>query len=203
MKKILFVDCETTGKPIDYNASYTQVDNWPRVIALAFILCDEEGNVLHDGNYLIKPDGWEVPNEPFWIENGLTQEKNMAEGFPIEGVLLALMELKKEADILVAHNIRFDHRVIWSEFIRNGMTPKSGLHKICTMMKGTALCRIPGKNGRGIKWPTLTELHTFLFGVAPEVAHDAGADVRACKECFFEMLKLGALDLVIPEAKVV
>lgn len=33
--KILFIDSESTGLPKQYNASYEDVDNWPRVISLA------------------------------------------------------------------------------------------------------------------------------------------------------------------------
>lgn len=37
------------------------------------------------------------------------------------------------------------------------------------------------------KWPTLQELHTFLFGVGFEGAHDALVDVRACAKCYWEI----------------
>ena len=41
------------------------------------------------------------------------------------------------------------------------------------------LCEIPGGRGGKFKLPTLTELHTFLFGSAFEEAHNATADVGA------------------------
>lgn len=197
--KLLFVDCESNGLPIDFKASYTDVEKWPRVISLAWILTDENGEVLNRQHHIIKPDGWEIPTEEFWIENGFSQEKSEADGVPIKDVLTLLMADKMEADVLIAHNLSFDHRVIWAEFIRSGFQPRSGMNKICTMQKSTTLCRIPGKNGKGLKWPKLIELYTFLFGVGFEGAHDAMADITATKDCFFEMLRLGSVELPAAE----
>lgn len=199
MKKILFVDCETNGLPIDYKASYTEVDNWPRVISLAWILTDENANVVAQSHSLIKPDGWDMPTEAFWVDNGFSQEKSLAEGLPIVQVLEELKAAKEQADVLVAHNLSFDHRIIWAEFIRNGMEPRTGMHKICTMMKSTNVCKIPAK--RGYKWPKLEELYRFLFRKEMENAHDALADVTACMECFFALLGQGVVSLEIPQEK--
>ncbi|WP_430900537.1 MULTISPECIES: 3'-5' exonuclease [unclassified Paraflavitalea] len=199
MKKILFFDTETNGVPVDYKASYTDVNNWPRVIQLAWLLTTSTGEVLSEGNYLIKPDGWEMPTEQFWIDNGFSQEKSMAEGIPIVEALDAFYKDKMQADILVAHNLNFDHRIVWAEFIRAGKEPRSGIHKICTMMKSTNYCKIPAK--RGYKWPKLEELYEFLFKDRFDNAHDAMADITATAECFFELVNRGVISLEIPEEK--
>ncbi|HRS66746.1 MAG TPA: 3'-5' exonuclease, partial [Spirochaetia bacterium] len=105
MRKILFFDTETTGVPKDYKASYTDVDNWPRVISLAWMLVDEDGNIIRQSYELVKPDGWVMPTEKFWLDNGYTQETNMEKGLPIEQLLDAFYEAKMEADFLAAHNL--------------------------------------------------------------------------------------------------
>lgn len=199
--KFLFFDTETNGLPKAYNASYEDVDNWPRVLSIAWCLADIDGNI-HDQQYhLIKPDGWQVPTEKFWIENGYTQEKSLAEGVPIAAALEAFMAAKLQADCLVAHNLNFDHRIVWAEFIRKGTPPRSGMMKICTMMKTTSYCKVPHANGRGgYKWPTLDELHNKVFGKSFENAHDALADVLAMKACFYELLKQGVISIAKPEA---
>ena len=57
-------------------------------------------------------------------------------------------------------------------------------------MTGTKeICRIPGQYG--YKWPSLSELHQTLFGTGFEEAHDAGADVAACADCFLELKRRG------------
>lgn len=196
---ILFFDTETTGVPKVYNASYTDVDNWPRVISIAWLLCCIEGEIIiEERHHLVFPDGWEVPKEKFWIENGHTQERNLAEGIAINEILDAFMQAKLQAHILCCHNLNFDHRIVWAEFIRAGKTPRSGMHKICTMQSSTNVCKIPSPHGRGFKWPKLEELHQHLFGKGFDGAHDALADITATKNCFFELLRRNVITIPQP-----
>jgi len=196
----LFFDCETNGLPKNYNASYEEVDNWPRVTQLAWLLCDDTGLVLAQAQSLIKPDGWEIPKEPFFLDNNMSTERCELEGLPIDGELLLFLHAKMKADVLVAHNLNFDHRIVWAEFIRAGLEPKRGMAKFCTMQKSTNYCKLPGK--RGYKWPTLTELHNVLFEKDFEGAHDAMDDIIACKNCFFELIRIGAVDMPTPAVPV-
>lgn len=195
--KFLFFDTETNGLPKQYNASYEDVDNWPRVIQFAWMLTDEAGNIIKQCKELVYPNGWTVPTDPFWIENGFSQKENEEKGIAIEILLDGFMGAKMGADVLVAHNLNFDHRIVWAEFIRAGRRPRSGMHKVCTMMTSTKHCGIIGKNNR-VKWPKLEELHEFLFKKGFDGAHDAMADVIACRDCFFELLKLGVIALPVP-----
>lgn len=191
--KFLFFDTETNGLPKDYKASYEDIDNWPRVIQLGWILADLEQNILDQHTILIKPDGWEIPREEFWIKNGHFTEKNEQEGTPIGEVLGMFMAAKEMADVLVAHNLNFDHRIVWAEIIRSGRQPRSGMHKICTMMSSTSYCKIPAK--RGYKWPKLEELHQVLFSEDFKGAHDAGADIAVTMKCFYELVARGVITL--------
>jgi DNA polymerase III epsilon subunit-like protein len=197
--KILFFDTETTGLPKDWKASYSEVDNWPRIISLAWLLCDENGNTITQSYELVYPDGWEMPTEKFWVDNGYSQEQSVINGVPVATLIGEFMNAKSEADCIAAHNLNFDHHVMWAEIIRSGKTPRSGMHKICTMLKSTNVCQIPQVRGRGFKWPTLDELYRHLFGKSFENAHDALADVIACKECFFELLRRGVIALPVAE----
>ncbi|HRE52263.1 MAG TPA: 3'-5' exonuclease [Flavitalea sp.] len=192
--KLLFFDIETNGLPIDYKASYTEVENWPRVISLGWILADMDARVINKQYHLIKPDGWQMPTEQFWVDNGYTQENSLANGVPIADVLDLFLADKHQADVLVAHNLNFDHRIVWAEHIRAGKEPRSGMAKICTMMKSTSFCKIPGANGRP-KWPKLEELYHKLFNKSFAGAHNALADVEACAECFYELVRLGVITI--------
>lgn len=189
----LFFDTETNGKPVKYNASYEEVDNWPRVAQLSWLLADQEGNIINQQNHFVFPEGWEIPTEDFFIQNGMSTERCAELGVPIAGVLDLFMIDKVRADVLVAHNLQFDHRIVWAEFIRQGRRPRSGMHKICTMTSSTKYCNLPGK--RGPKWPKLEELHQVLFNKGFEGAHDAMADITATKDCFFELVRLGVITL--------
>ena len=57
----LFFDTETTGVPKNYKAPITDLDNWPRLVQLGWILCDEQGSELQTGNDIIKPNGFIIP----------------------------------------------------------------------------------------------------------------------------------------------
>ena len=46
-KTILFFDTETTGLPKKYDAPASNVDNWPRLIQLSWIICDENKNIIN------------------------------------------------------------------------------------------------------------------------------------------------------------
>jgi len=193
---ILFFDTETTGKPKVYNASYEDVDNWPRITQIAWMLCNEQGDIISQNQTLIKPDGWEVPKEEFFINNNMSTERCEAEGVPILEVLDQFMTAKLLADVLSAHNLSFDHRVVWAEFIRAGIEPRKGMHKICTMMKSTKYCNLPNPRGYGApKWPQLAELHRKLFDCDFDGAHDAMADVIALKNSFFKLVELKVIEL--------
>ncbi len=60
------------------------------------------------------------------------------------------------------------------------------------MEVGKDFCEIPG-GYYGYKPPKLQELYQKLFGTTFDNAHDAMADVKATKKCFFELIRRGAI----------
>lgn len=188
-------DTETTGLPRNYKASIKEVDNWPRIIQLAWVIYDDEGIELKSRCELIKPDGWVVPDGKFWIDNGYSTEKNEAEGVELKSLIEELVGDLKHAGMLIAHNMSYDSKVLGCEMYRLGMDTEKKINKFCTKESTTKWCAIPNRRGFGFKWPTLTELHTKLFGKGFDDAHDALADVRACGKCFFELRKRGIISV--------
>ena len=109
-------------------------------------------------------------------------------------VLRDLSAAAEKSEIIVAHNLRFDQSVLSAEYLRLNLKPPfAGKKLICTMLKTTEFCRIPGS--KGYKWPALSELHWQLFQCQYEEAHEAGADVAACAKCFFELKRRGVISL--------
>jgi DNA polymerase III epsilon subunit-like protein len=188
----LFFDTETNGLPKNMAADHKDVDNWPRIIQLAYILYDKDFNEIERYCELITPDGWEIPALKFWIDNGYSTEKNSKEGVPMRDALINLATCIERCQIAVAHNMSFDLPIIGAEMVRYGIAPINRPKKICTMRSTTDF--VQAKNSRGgLKWPRLEELHTRLFGVNFDNAHDALADVTATARCFRELVKLGIL----------
>ena len=191
MNMYLFFDTETTGLPKKYNAPVTDLNNWPRMIQVAWILSDSNGNRIEANDFIIKPENFIIPIEATKVHR-ISTEKAINEGSNLEEVLKKFNKLIDQADFIVAHNISFDEKIIGAEFLRKGIqTEFENKRKLCTMHASTDYCKLPGPYG--YKWPKLSELHIKLFGENFEEAHDASADIGATEKCFWEMKKIGII----------
>jgi DNA polymerase-3 subunit epsilon len=189
----LVFDTETTGIPRSHDAPASDIENWPRLIQIAWLLADAEGRELGSQAFIIRPEGFVIPDGATRVHGSDTQTARRL-GIEVSGALDAFATDLSAAEILVDHNVRFDERVIGAEFFRAGRmrNPIESKTRYCTMREATDFCRIPG-GPRGYKWPTLDQLHRTLFGVGVEAAHNAIADVRACAACFFELKRRGVM----------
>ncbi len=187
----LFFDTETTGLPKDWSAPVSALSNWPRLVQLAWLLYDERGARISKKEYIIRPDGFRIPQEAAGI-HGITTEKALAVGVSLREVLEEFSAVLGQAGYLVAHNIRFDEKIVGAEFLRQGVAHRLfESKKICTMTGTTEYCKLPGNYG--YKWPKLSELHFKLFNETFEEAHSAAVDVEVCAKCFWELARRGIL----------
>lgn len=187
----LFFDTETTGLPRNWKAPVTDLNNWPRMIQIAWILCDNSGNRIDSKDFIIKPENFEIPRDASRV-HGISTERANNEGQDLIAVLNEFNDLVNRSDFIVAHNISFDEKIVGAEFLRKRIQSDfNRKHKLCTMQTATGYCRIPGPYG--YKWPKLSELHIKLFGVDFDDAHDASVDINATEKCFWEMRKLGLI----------
>lgn len=190
----LFFDVETTGFPKKWNRPHTDTFNWPRMVQIAWLLYDEKRNLLEDKDFIIKPDGYEIPYEAERIHK-ISTDKAREEGHDLKEVLEQFADVLKRAEYVIAHNMNFDANVLGAEFYRKGIDSLLfQSERYCTMQESTYFCKLPGKGGR-YKWPTLTELHVALFGERFQGAHHAKVDTKACARCFFKLLDIEAIDI--------
>jgi len=189
----LFFDTETTGLPRDWNASVDDVDNWPRIVQISWVIY-RNGIKISSSDFIIKPEGFRIPTESSNV-HGITTERAEKEGVSLQAVLTEFQNLIEQADLIIAHNISFDEKIVGAEFIRKNMSDSLESKKtICTMKKSTDFCAIPSSNGHNdYKWPKLSELYMKLFDTEFEDAHNSFADVNATAKCFWEMKKRGIL----------
>ncbi len=184
----LFFDTETTGLPKSWKAPVTDLNNWPRLVQLAFLFYDKSGNRIVEGNHIIKPEGFTIPVEVSRI-HGITTERANQEGRPLLAVLQEFQSLIDQSEFLVAHNMSFDEKIVGAEFLRNRMQDSTATkRKICTMQSTTNFCALEGPYG--YKWPKLSELHIRLFGKSFEEAHNAAVDIQATAKCFWKLREL-------------
>ncbi len=187
----LIFDTETTGLPKKWNAPVTDIDNWPRCVQLAWQVHDNLGNCIDNKDFLIKPDGYNIPYDSEKI-HGISTELAEKDGYNLLDVLKQFNEAVKESKFVIGHNVKFDLNIMGCEFHRANLQNNLDVANILdTCYEKTALlCMIPGGRGGKYKFPTLTELHSFLFSKPFAEAHNATADVEATARCFLELIRI-------------
>ena len=175
--------------------SFQNVDNYPRVLEFAAIMYNGNHRIqtLHS---LIKPISYNIPDEAERI-HGISTEYAMKNGIHFSEYADSLRFMIFDADVVVAHNIEFEVLTIFAEMYRNGFLHRqhgslyAGLDTICTMNSTAGLLELPKSEKHTYdseyKYPTLSELHTFLFGTDYAGKHSAYNDTEALAKCFFEL----------------
>ena len=186
----LIFDTETTGLPKRWDAPITDTDNWPRCIQIAWQLHDAMGNCIEHQDYLVQPEGFNIPYDAEKI-HGISTELAQEQGVPLAEVLEKFNEALGKTKFVVGQNVKFDLNIMGAEFERAALENNlQELPVLDTCTEQTAsLCQIPGGRYGKFKLPTLTELHQFLFDVPFGEAHNATADVEATTRCFFELIR--------------
>lgn len=197
-KRIMVFDTETTGlkDPKNY------------ILQLCFVIYDvQKKETIRTYNSYIKiPPNVEISEEVTKI-HGITREMCDEKGVPIEKALLEFTREYLSADIVVAHNFDFDKYFIELEIGRNlyklvDHSPYvAGLfgNIVCNTFKIKNECSMKlsckivnimtplkdGKPRKTPKYPSLVELHQYLFGTNPEGRlHDALTDTLVCLKCY-------------------
>lgn len=180
---ILFFDTETTGlynKKLDYSKQ-------PNIVQLAFILSDLNGLELASGNFLIKQDK-PIPEDCIKV-HGKTDFLCKNFGMSRKDALSIFSFYAERCDYLAAHNIEFDVGMLNAELSREKL-PLIEKKGYCTAQLFTGICQLPPTEkmkqwGFKYKTPSLSEAYKFMFQRDFTNAHDALADVKACKELYF------------------
>ena len=186
----LIFDTETTGLPKRWKAPITDTDNWPRCIQIAWQLHDDMGRCLEHQDFLIRPEGFNIPYDAEKI-HGISTELASEQGIDLADVLELFNIALSKTNFVVGQNVGFDLNIMGCEFHRLEIV--SCLNQLpildtCTE-KTASMCQIPGGRGGKFKLPTLTELHQFLFNKPFGDAHNATADVEATTRCFLELIR--------------
>ena len=206
--RFLVYDVETTGL-LPRNKTRLDLNICPYIIQLSFVVYDIiENEIVCEYDSYIKNENIVIPE---LISNitGITKEKCMEIGNPINEVLEKFYEAYMFCDGLVAHNMDFDETMIKIELERNrkSIMEKAphcfmvfndmyekvhGIERFCTMKKGTDVCDLylEAKDGKPIKkkWPKLNELYKHYFPKETiEGFHNSLIDVKACLKCYLKM----------------
>ena len=75
----LIFDTETTGLPENWKAPLTDFDNWPRCVQLAWQIHNKEGGLVEVKNYIIRPEGFNIPYNAEKI-HGISTQRALKHG---------------------------------------------------------------------------------------------------------------------------
>lgn len=181
----LFVDTETTGLPDNYNSlsSYWNV----RLVQIAWMVFDKAGRKISKRDFIIKPEGFEIPDSATRIHK-ISTSLALSCGKSLAKVLAEFNNAQRTCTHIVAHNLNFDRNVLLSECNRvRASTDFQNLEKICTMESTTDYCAIITSMGN--KWPSLSELYKKVFNADLVESHNAVVDIEATAKCFWYLKK--------------
>jgi DNA polymerase-3 subunit alpha len=156
----LIFDTETTGLPRSFNAPITDTANWPRVVQIAWQLHDEMGNLVDQRDFLIRPDGFNIPYDAEKI-HGISTDLASLYGDPLSDVLAVFQTVLAKARFVVGQNLNFDLNVLGCEFVRLGLdSPLIKYPVLDTCTEKTAeLCQLAGGKSRRFKLYFIDEIN--------------------------------------------
>ncbi len=130
----LIFDTETTGLPRNWNAPLSDSDNWPRCIQIAWQLHDGVGNVLEHQDYLVRPEGFNIPFDAEKI-HGISTELAQKYGISLSEMMVKFQESLSKTKFVVRQNVGFDLYIMCSVFLILGFEnplPSMPLLSTCT-----------------------------------------------------------------------
>lgn len=191
---ILFFDTETTGflderLPIDHEAQ-------PYIVQLAAQLCQDDGSPVAGFCFIVAP-GVAIPERAAAV-HGITDEKVIQFGVSAEFALSAFTHLYQRADLICAHNIKFDKGIVEVAIARHsGKTMPLRKPLFCTMEAASPVINLPPTEkmrAAGFdkpKPPKLEECIRHFFNEDLDGAHDAMIDLTACRRVYLHLKSLG------------
>ena len=195
MTLILVFDTETTGLPLFREPS--DHPGQPHILELACGLYTPDGEEVEHYCSLVRPHGWEVPEEITKI-TGITPEQAHADGLPEWEVLAELERMWARAALRVAHNEQFDARIVriaMKRFRKGAEEAWAAGAAACTARMASPVCALPptpkmaAKGMRGPKTPNLEEAVRHLLDRPLTGGHRASGDMRDCAAVYFALLR--------------
>ena len=107
----LTFDSETTGLPKNFKAPISDSENWPRLVQLAWQINDEEGQLINNKSFLIKPDNFTIPYNSEKI-HGISTQIALEKGIDLLIVLKDFEKDLKKCKYIIGHNINFDKNIL-------------------------------------------------------------------------------------------
>ena len=184
---LLFIDTEATGLPLKWTKPYTDSNNWPTAVQVAWIVFNKAGQELKRENFYISNNDVPITRQAQQIHQ-LNADYLRENGMPRAFVMQKIAEdLQTYSPLIVGHFVALDFHILGADFARSGLSsPLMRFPLFCTMLASEKYSRKPW-----VKYLRLGEFFSELFHKEMINAHNAIVDAETTSLCFFELQKRG------------
>ncbi|AEL23991.1 3'-5' exonuclease family protein [Cyclobacterium marinum] len=190
---------DTLGKPKDYKAPASDLDNWPPPISISYYIFNIRGELVKSNYLFILTD--EIPSDQVLNEYGISKDYFKAKGIPAKEAYQQIKIDAASCKNLVAHNVSYLKKIIYADFKRNKVPfPFGKMRTTCTMKETTKFVGIEADYGDDYKWPNLEELIDACFfvsmdpeGIEIPEAQNSRWKARSIAKCFIYLKKIDEL----------
>lgn len=194
---LAFTDFETSGFPSGHDDEYAQLKNYEKARAIQWAIIFVEVSIRNNVFVFQKKEEycWTLAHKKLIVPYKITKltgvttqhvrQSNTSFADAYKQVRYSLLA----CNAIIAHNARFDIKILCSEIARVGIQER---HIADAIFQKTRFCTQEiGKQYLGTtkKGPSLGFLYKKLFTSDFINQHNALADTKACFECFQQMAK--------------
>ena len=181
---IVIFDTETSGLPKWDLPSDDPAQ--PHLVQFAALIYDGAGREISSIDVLVRPDGWEMDDDALAL-HGITTDHARKFGVSEARAAEIYFELASKADLVVAHSVAFDKRMMRIAMIRAGLNREwldalGSRPSYCTMQGARPF--VPQIKPKA---PKLAECMRHFFDADLENAHNAMVDARACARVYWHL----------------
>ena len=132
---------DALGEPIKPDAPLSDLDNWPRLKNLAWVIVNDEGVLVRGFSFKIKHTS-PIPGIPEDV--AVDMEEN---GHDAKTILTKFLKDYEGADTLVAHNLNLHYSILAAEAIRYGVRANKVItNRFCTIKDADELYPDDGRS---------------------------------------------------------
>jgi DNA polymerase III subunit epsilon len=151
----------------------------PRLASLSIIRLYPNLTLESHKTWFVRPNGWEMTPGATKI-NGLTTQWLIDHGMDIERALAGYNALLDEGRTLIAHNAKFDLKVMRGELRRAGLSDRfNDVRYRCTMRQFSKI--------HNCRWKSLMECLKYYNLPYSFSNHTSGGDAYGCMALFRKM----------------
>ena len=182
--KLIF-DIETTGLPTMIKRKFPNPEdldsyNSSRIVSIAWILINDDNEIIQQEYYIIKPDNFIIPEFVTKIHNISTEYAHKF-GLPIEEIFQRIEKVLEKTNCILSYNINFDYNILKSELIRYN---KTEIVKKLESNSNSCIMIMSQNHMSSRYYPKLCDAYKYIFNENMTNAHNAMDDTLNCYKIF-------------------